>query len=184
MLVPTVRGRATGRLSKVGIGLFILLLTACSFGNVAGSSPETNDALLDHELVDVVSGETFTLRELAVDRPVLLETMAIWCTTCFRQQVEVVRAHQKAEFHSVGIDVDPNERPEDLARYAEESGFEWRFVKADAELVKLLTEAYGSAVTNPPSTPTFVVATDGRIRALPFGKVRSAGELIEELAAG
>jgi hypothetical protein len=95
----------------------------------------------------------------------------------------VVEAHALSDFHSVGIDVDPNERPEDLADYAEEQGFDWRFVKADAELVQLLTERYGFGVTNPPSTPTFIVA-DGEIRALEFGRVRSAEELVTELGAG
>jgi hypothetical protein len=56
-------------------------------------------------------------------------------------------------------------------------------VKADAELVKLLTDRYGFGVTNPPSTPTFIVA-NGEVRALEFGRVRSAEELIAELSAG
>jgi thiol-disulfide isomerase/thioredoxin len=134
--------------------------------------------------VDVRSGATFTLGELAVDKPVLVETMAIWCTTCLAQQREVVDAHQSADFHSVGIDVDPNERAADLADYAEREGFAWRFAMADTELVQLLTDRYGFGVTNPPSTPTFVVSTDGGIRALEFGQVRLADELVAELAAG
>lgn len=140
--------------------------------------------MLTVELMDVRSGATFTLGELAADKPVLVETMAIWCTTCLAQQREVVDAHESADFHSVGIDVDPNERAEDLADYAEREGFDWRFAMADAGLVQLLTERYGFGVTNPPSTPTFVVSTEGGIRALEFGRVRSADELIAELAAG
>jgi thiol-disulfide isomerase/thioredoxin len=149
----------------------------------ATDEPATGDALLALELVDVRSGETFTLAELAEEKPVLLETMAIWCTTCRSQQQEVVRAHGLADFHSVGIDVDPNERAPDLAVYAEQQGFDWRFVLADRELVALLTERFGFEVTNPPSTPTFVIR-DGSIRALEFGRLRSAEELVDELAAG
>jgi thiol-disulfide isomerase/thioredoxin len=145
--------------------------------------PAAADPLLALELVDVRSGETFSLADLSGDKPVLLETMAIWCTTCLSQQREVVQAHQLADFHSVGIDVDPNERAPDLAAYSDREGFDWRFVVADRELVRLLTERYGFEVTNPPSTPTFVV-TDGTVRALPFGRVRSAEELVDELAAG
>jgi thiol-disulfide isomerase/thioredoxin len=145
--------------------------------------PATGDALLALELVDVRSGETFTLAELAEEKPVLLETMAIWCTTCRSQQHEVVRAHDLADFHSVGIDVDPHERAPDLAAYAMQEGFDWRFVLADRDLVALLTERFGFEVTNPPSTPTFVIR-DGSIRALGFGRLRSAEELVDELAAG
>lgn len=160
-----------------------LALTACA-GNASNADPSFADAgpLLEYELVDVRSGERFTLGELAADRPVLLETMAIWCTTCLRQQREVVQAHAIIDFHSVGADVDPNEEADDLAEYAEREGFDWRFVKADAQLVQLLTDRYGFGVTNPPSTPTFVVA-DGRIRALEFGRVRSAEELVTELGS-
>lgn len=143
-------------------------------------SPVIVDPLLAYELVDVRSGEVFTLGELAVEGPVLLESMAIWCTTCLQQQRQVVEAHELAEFHSVGIDVDPNERPDDLADYAEREGFDWHFAMADAGLIDLLADRFGFAVSNPPSTPTFVVSTDG-IRALEFGRVRSAIELVDEL---
>jgi thiol-disulfide isomerase/thioredoxin len=141
------------------------------------------DPLLALELVDVRSGESFTLEELSANKPVLLETMAIWCSSCLSQQRQVVAAHDLADFHSVGIDVDPNERAPDLAAYSEREGFDWHFAVADRELVRLLTERFGFEVTNPPSTPTFVVS-DGTIRALEFGRIRSAEELIEELAAG
>jgi thiol-disulfide isomerase/thioredoxin len=132
------------------------------------------------ELTDVRSGETFTLADLAADGPVLVETMAIWCTTCRAQMREVVAAHGMAEFTSVGIDVDPNERPDDLAAYVQGEGFDWPFVKADGVLVDLLTDRFGFGVTHPPSTPTFVLTADG-IRALEFNRVRSAQELIAEL---
>ncbi len=141
------------------------------------------DPLLAFQLVDVRSGETFTLGQLAAEKPVVVEAMAIWCTTCRAQQHEVVEAHQLADFHTVGIDVDPNERAEDLAQYAEREGFDWRFAMATADLVQLLTDRYGFAVTNPPSTPTFVVSAGG-VRALEFGRVRSAEELVAELTAG
>ncbi|MCA1570042.1 MAG: hypothetical protein LC798_06910 [Chloroflexi bacterium] len=141
-----------------------LVLAACS-GRAQEASPSSADPapLLSYELTDVRSGEPFTLGELSADRPVLLETMAIWCTTCLSQQRQVVQAHDMTEFHSVGIDVDPNEDADDLAEYAEREGFDWRFVMADAELVQLLTDRYGFGVTNPPSTPTFIVA-EGQIR--------------------
>lgn len=170
----------------------LILLTACSAGSrqtnddgtVAPLDAASTRAILDYQLIDVRSGDPFTLRQLAGDKPVLLETMAVWCVTCLSQQREVVEAHELADFHSVGIDVDPSERAETLAAYAEREGFDWPFAMADAGLVKLLTDAYGFAVTHPPSTPTFVITTDGRIRALEFGRVRSANELVAELGAG
>ncbi|MEO8511440.1 MAG: hypothetical protein ABI534_09370 [Chloroflexota bacterium] len=171
------------RTLAITVGM-VVALVACSTG-ASNADPSSPDAglLLSYELTDVRSGETFTLGELALDGPVLVETMAIWCTTCLRQQRDVVRAHALADFHSVGINVDPNENADDLAEYADREGFDWRFVTADAELVQLLTDRYGFGVTNPPSTPTFIVS-DGSIRALEFGRLRSAEELVSELGAG
>jgi thiol-disulfide isomerase/thioredoxin len=172
------------------LAMFVVaVLCACTSVTTTGGSPSATsaaggtDPLLAYELVDVRSGETFTLGELASDGPVLVETMAIWCTTCLRQQREVVEAHTLTEFTSVGIDVDPNERAPDLVDYAEREGFGWRYAVADRELVRLLTERFGLGVTNPPSTPTFVVSADG-IRALEFNRVRGPDELIAELTAG
>jgi thiol-disulfide isomerase/thioredoxin len=157
--------------------------TATPHGS-SGAEPVETDPILALELVDVRSGDTFTLGELAEDGPVLFETMAIWCTSCLSQQREVVEAHSLTEFTSVGIDVDPNERAGDLADYADREGFDWRFVIADAQLVSLLTDRFGFQVTNPPSTPTFVISPDGTVRALEFNRIRSAEELVGELAAG
>ena len=164
------------------VGMF--LLSACAPSTATDRADATAAGpLLAYELTDVRSGEAFTLGELAADKPVLLEAMAIWCTTCLSQQREVVQAHELVDFHSVGLDVDPNDDASELAEYADREGFDWRFAVADAELVGLLTDAYGFGVTNPPSTPTFIVTAD-EVRALKFGRVRSAEELVAELTAG
>jgi thiol-disulfide isomerase/thioredoxin len=168
----------------VALGL-VLVLAACAPTDIGIRPSDARAAgpLLSYELTDIRSGDTFTLGQLAAEKPVLVETMAIWCTTCLSQQREVVQAHELADFHSVGIDVDPNEDAAALAEYVDLEGFDWRFAIADEELVSLLTNAYGFGVTNPPSTPTFIVTAD-EVRALEFGRVRSAEELVAELTAG
>jgi thiol-disulfide isomerase/thioredoxin len=143
------------------------------------------DELLALTFTDVRSGEAFTLAELAVDGPVLLQPMAVWCTNCRAQQHEVVRAHGLASFLSVSLDIDLSESPDDLAAYADREGFDWRFAMADAELYRLLQERFGVAVTNPPSTPLIVVEIDGTVRPLEFGRgTRSAEQLLDELGLG
>jgi hypothetical protein len=144
-----------------------------------------SDALLDRPLTDVRTGETFTLAELATDAPVLLETMAVWCSNCRAQQHEVKRAHGLATFHSVSLDVDLSEIAGDLAAYADREGFDWRFATAGGELYRHLQDRFGVAVTNPPSTPLIVIETDGTVRPLDFGVgVRSAEDVVAELEAG
>lgn len=149
-------------------------------------TPAPVDPLLAVELTDVRSGETFTLAELAVaEGPVLLQPMAVWCTSCLAQHREVVQAHAGGDFTSVSLDVDLTESPEDLATYADREGFDWRFAMADAHLYRLLQERFTPAATNPPSTPLIVVETDGTVRPLEFGVgVRSAEQLLAELGGG
>jgi thiol-disulfide isomerase/thioredoxin len=155
-------------------------------GSMAPTPSEEADALLDLALTDVRSGESFTLAELAAtDGPVLLETMAIWCSNCRAQQVQVSAAHGTGSFTSVSLDVDLSEAPDDLAAYADREGFDWHFAMADASLYRLLQERFGVAVTNPPSTPLIVIERDGSVRPLGFGEgIRSADELLAELGAG
>ncbi len=146
----------------------------------------SSDALLDVQLTDVRSGETFTLGEVAATRgPVLLEPMAVWCSSCRAQQHEVIGAHDLAEFSSVSLDVDLSEAPADLAAYADREGFDWAFAMADASLYRMLQDRFGFASTNPPSTPLIVIESDGTVRPLEFGRgVRSAGDVVAELDAG
>jgi hypothetical protein len=97
----------------------------------------------------------------------------------------VKRAHETASFLSVSLDVDLSETPADLAAYADREGFDWRFAMADAGLYRLLQERFGTAATNPPSTPLIVIQRDGTVRALEFGRgTRSVEQLIAEIGAG
>ncbi len=152
----------------------------------APSETAEADALLAVELTDVRSGETFTIGELAASGgPVLLEPMAVWCSSCRSQQHEIIGAHDLAEFTSVSLDVDLSESPADLASYADREGFDWAFAMADASLYRLLQDRFGVAATNPPSTPLIVIEADGTVRPLEFGRgVRSAGDVVAELGAG
>jgi hypothetical protein len=143
------------------------------------------DELLAITFTDVRSGESFTLAQLAVDGPVLLEPMAVWCSNCRAQQHEVRRAHEAAAFTSVSLDIDLSETPAQLAEYADREGFEWHFAMAGAALYRLLQDRFGLGATNPPLTPLIVIEPDGTVRPLEFGRgTRSAEQLIDELGLG
>ena len=119
------------------------------------------------------NGETFTLGELPADAPVIIETMAIWCTNCKQQMQEVAAAHELANFHSVSIDVDPHEFAEDLVAYADREAFDWPFVLAAAELATVLRDRIGTAVMQPPGMPKLLIGTDGSVELLPLGDLLS-----------
>lgn len=132
-----------------------------------------------HALVlrDVRSGEEFSIGLLAADKLLLLEPMAIWCSNCRAQQREVVSAHQLAEFHSVSLDIDPGELPDDLADYAVREGFDWRFAMADAELVRSLRARFGSGAIFPTAMPKILFRTDGSVELIGLGEQLGAEEL-------
>ncbi len=94
----------------------------------------------------------------------------------------VVEAHSAADFHSVGIDVDPSERAEDLKAYVEREGFDWPFAMADAEVAGTLRDRLGQAFMFPPNTPMVLLMPDGEVRPLHFGGY-SVDALLAELAA-
>ena len=142
----------------------------------------SSDPLHSIVLHDVRSGVEFTLGQLAAEHPVLLETMAIWCTNCRSQQHQVADAHGLADFDSVSLDVDPNERPGDLADYADREGFDWYFAVADADLAQMLRDRFGSAVLNPPSMPKILFRTDGSVELIGLGEQVGASDLVALVA--
>lgn len=143
----------------------------------------TSDPLHLVELRDVRNGATFTLGQLAAEKPLLLEMMAIWCTNCRAQMHRVVEAHEMADFHSVGLDVDATEIGADLRDYAEREGFDWPFAMADRDVAVLLRERFGLQVLNPPNTPMVLLFPDGSVRLLDFGGY-SVDELVAQIEAG
>lgn len=139
----------------------------------------TSDPLHLVTLTDVRSGEEITLGALAAEKPLLVETMAIWCTNCRSQQHNVVAAHDLADFHSLSLDVDPGERAEDLAAYADREGFDWHFAMADAQLATQLRERFGTAVVVPPGMPKILFGTDGSVELIGLGELYSAEQVAD-----
>jgi len=124
------------------------------------------------DLVDVATGETFRIADLA-GRPIVVETMAIWCSSCLAQQgtvYEVLAGVEPGSVDYILIDVDPSETAEALAAYRERNGFTGRYVVATTDLARALVAEFGDQVLNPPSTPMIVVGTDGTVTLTPFGK--------------
>jgi hypothetical protein len=141
--------------------------------------PLTADSLHAITLTDVRSGEQLTLGQLAAQKPLLLETMAIWCSNCRAQQHNVVAAHNEADFGSISLDVDPGEQPDDLAAYADREGFDWHFAMADASLLGQLRDRFGTAVAVPPGMPKILFRTDGSIELIGLGELYTAQQIAD-----
>jgi hypothetical protein len=115
---------------------------------------------------------------------VLVETLAMWCSTCRNQQKEVVKLHEQLgerdDFVSLGLDIDPNEVAADLKAYTQNNGFHWTYAVSPPEVSNAIAELYGNQFLNPPSAPMFIIDRKGEVHALRFG-VKSADELLEAL---
>lgn len=123
----------------------------------AGSmGDESEAAWRTTELRDVLTDETFSIDGLA--GPVAIQSFAVWCPKCQRQSEELSKLGESVTV--VGLNIDPNEDAAQVRQHAKDNGFNWRFAVAPTEMTESLVEAFGSTVTNAPSTP-IIVACDG-----------------------
>jgi len=133
-------------------------------------------------LTDVRTGETFSIKDYS-GKLVLVETMAVWCPTCLRQQNEMAALSGMLgdlEVVIVSLDIDPNEDSDLLKGHVDQQGFDWAFAVAPQEVAREIGQLYGTQFLNPPSTPMLIVDTHGEVHTLPFG-VKSADDLKKAL---
>lgn len=126
------------------------------------------------ELTDVRSDETFSVSEF--DGPVVVETFAVWCPKCTKQQNQLRGLATDDDVTVVSINVDPNEDAQKVAEHANQNGFGWNYAVAPTEMTKSLTDAFGPTVLNAPSSPVIVVCPDGSASMLESG-IKSTSEI-------
>jgi hypothetical protein len=138
----------------------------------------------DVTLVDVRTGQRFTINDLQ-GKVVLVETLAMWCSSCLQQQVQVKTLHDRLSaddhFVSVGLDIDVNENADDLKAYTEKNGFDWLYAITPVEVAREISNLYGAQFLNPPSTPILVIDKSGQVHLMPFG-IKSADDLNDFIA--
>ena len=134
-------------------------------------------------LTDVNSGESFMVEDFR-GKVVLVETLAMWCSNCLKQQGQVQSLHEllgkRDDFVSLGIDIDPNENAEALKAYTDNNGFDWVYTVAPTELSREIGQLYGDQFLNPPSTPMLIIDREGEVHLLPFG-IKDAESLLEAI---
>jgi hypothetical protein len=135
------------------------------------------------ELIDVNSGQTLTVAGLK-GKVVLVETMAIWCSNCLRQQQEVKALHEalgaEDDLVTLVLDIDANEDADSLRAYTARHGFDWTYAIAPREVAREIGQLYGDQFLNPPSTPMLIIDRHGEAHPLPFGR-KSAQDLQQAL---
>ena len=137
--------------------------------------------LFDTILTDVSTGDSFYLGD-NLGKVQVIETMAVWCTRCNRQQKEMAIALQKlgSDILFISVDVDPNENEEILKRYVENNGFSWPFVVPGSEFSQNLSLLTSKMVLDPTATPVIIIDSNGKLHVL-AGEIKSSSFLLTEI---
>jgi len=135
------------------------------------------------ELVDISTEDTYTMNEF-VGKPILLESFAVWCPTCTRQQKKIRDLHEEVgdSVISISLDTDVNEDEEKVRQHIEDNGFGWIYSVSSNEMNLALNEEFGSGIFNAPSAPIVLICGDGRFRMLDSG-VKEVPELKSAIAS-
>ena len=162
--------------------VFLLLGVVLLFGCTIQADTVSKD-WKNVELKNVNTGEMFKISDF--DGPVLLESFAVWCPTCTKQQKifkEFIAQDTTGVLH-VSLDTDPNEDKQQIIDHALSNGFEWYYAVSPIELTQQLIDIYGVGVVNAPSVPVILVCEDLSERLLESG-LKQVNELKEEIAKG
>lgn len=138
----------------------------------------------DIELTDVLTGSKFRISDFK-GKPILLESFAVWCTTCLEQQKSISELKSKegdAIVH-ISINTDPNEDESRIREHLDTYGFDWLFAVSPIELTNALTDEFGLRVVTAPTAPVVLICEDQSARLLRSG-VKLPAELLSEIAKG
>ncbi|UCB47152.1 MAG: redoxin family protein [Spirochaetota bacterium] len=164
----------------IGMALFLVMLFAVYMA-IGDDMATKSTNWRDITLKDVKTGRTFKVADFN-GKPIILETFAVWCPTCTKQQREIKKLHSEIgdEFVSITLDVDPNESEKQVKEHLKRNGFDWLYAVAPPEFTKLLIDEFGTIIVNAPAAPVVIIDENGDARLLGRG-VKSAQKLKAEL---
>ena len=98
----------------------------------------------DIPLKDVATQKTFKISDFR-GKPVLLESFAVWCPTCTKQQKNIKELHKIVgdDVVSISLDTDPNEDADYVNKHITENGFDWLYAISPKELATGLIDEFG-----------------------------------------
>ena len=162
----------------IGIGFFMLR------GNSDSSGIKTDDVGSfgsvieksfvgewgDIELKDIRTGEGFKINDFA-GKPILLETFAVWCPTCLKQQRKIEELHSEIgdRVVSISLDTDESEDEAQIKEHINSNGLDRYFSVSPVDLTKALIEDFGPGVVSAPSAPVILICEDGSVSKLKSG---------------
>lgn len=139
------------------------------------------DGWRDAELKDVLTGSTFKISDFK-GKPILLESFAVWCPTCRKQQEKIKELHEDVgdSVISISLDTDPNEDTSKVIGHANKNDFDWLFAVSPTAVTQELIDEFGISVVNAPGAPVVLICGDQSARLLGRG-VKSVDRLKQEI---
>lgn len=135
-------------------------------------------------LTDIRTGNKFKISDFR-DKPILMESFAVWCPVCTKQQKEFKKfkdAEPDSAVH-ISLDTDPNEDEAKVKEHLARNNFDWYYAVAPADMSKALIKEFGLTIVSAPSAPVVLVCENQDARLLDNG-VKSAEELKLEVSKG
>lgn len=170
-------------------GIFILIdnqkKTSTEQSGDIAQEIQKNSTWKNIELEDVRTGETFKIGDFK-GKPVLVESFAVWCPTCTKQQKEIKKLHEELgdSVISISLDTDSNEDELKILNHIEANGFDWYYAVSSIEMTQSLIDEFGNSIVNAPSAPVVLICEDGSFRKLSGFGSRNVDELKEEIELG
>jgi thiol-disulfide isomerase/thioredoxin len=152
--------------------------------NSSTNSTLTKQGWMDVELTDVATNQTFKISDFK-GKPILVESFAVWCSTCLAQQRESKKLKEELgeSVVHISLDTDPNEDRSIVLGHINQYGFDWFYAITPISMTQDLINEYGISVVNAPGAPVILICEDQTTRFLRRG-VKSADDLKEEIAKG
>jgi thiol-disulfide isomerase/thioredoxin len=132
---------------------------------------------------DVRTGKMFSVSDFK-GKPVLLESFAVWCPLCTKQQEELKKLHAEVgdAIISISINTDSNEDEKKVLDHVKKNGFDWFYAVSPEEVTQSLIDEFGPGIIHAPSVPKILVCPDQTYKKLPSG-IKPADSLKQTIAS-
>jgi thiol-disulfide isomerase/thioredoxin len=136
---------------------------------------------LDTNFTDVITGDSYKLSDFK-GKTILLESFAVWCPTCRKQQEQMKKLHEEMgdSVVSVSLDTDPNESADKVLEHANSNNFDWRFSISPSEFTQILIDKFGFPVVSAPGAPVVLICPDQSSKFLDRG-LKSSEKIKSEI---
>jgi thiol-disulfide isomerase/thioredoxin len=120
-------------------------------------------------LTDVISKKQFSIEDKSGE-VILLESFAVWCPTCKKQQ-DIMKEFHKAnpDVVTISLNTDPNEDESKVLEFANENGFDWYYAVSPSDMTQSLIDDFGVGVVNAPAVPIVLICENGNSHLLDRG---------------